>query len=186
MKKIFALMLAIMMLIAAAAFAEDIPSKDPSGMTGSTTDNTQQAMIWTKDCEASEKELENLKQAESIVKYFENAQDFYGNPVVLTEMLEAEEAELNVDEFTGIFAKDFKNDCGDVTATLKFATPFEVGEKVAVMIGMTGNNGYDWTAFEGVGVNSTELGEGCVEVTLPQDMVLAIQQNSGLVAIVSK
>lgn len=185
MKKIFALMLAVVMLIAAAAFAEDIPSKDPSGMTGSTTDNVQ-AMIWTKDCEASEKELENLKQAESIAKYFENAQDFNGNPVVLTEMLEAEEAELNVDEFTGVFAKDFKNDCGDVTATLKFASPIEVGEKVAVMIGLSGNNGYDWTAFEGLGVNSTELGEGCIEVTLPQDMVLAIQHNSGLIAIISK
>lgn len=67
-----------------------------------------------------------------------------------------------------------------------FSTPYEVGEKVAVMIGLVFENNVAWTAFEGVGIAAAQVeAAGSIQVMLNAETVAAIQNGTALVAIVS-
>ncbi len=202
MKKIVALLISVSMLFAATAFAaEGIPSKTSADIGSAAVELAQPANTTTvtegvateeeghaiefAPTEVAETVLEELAQAEAISDYFKNIVDVEDNPVKLTEMLDTDEASLEIHEFSGLTATGFEEGCGDVTATLKFATPFEVDQKVIVLIGVTEENETKWVALEGIGVDSDELGEGCIKVVVPENLVLAVQQNAGLIAIVS-
>ena len=78
-----------------------------------------------------------------------------------------------------------------MTTKIWLATPYEVDEKVAVMIGMVtenadGTNTVSWKAFEGVGIapESEEAVAG-IQTELDPETVLAIQEGVALLAIVS-
>ena len=68
---------------------------------------------------------------------------------------------------------------GDVLVHMSFATPFEEGQKVAVLLGFAAEEeGYEWTALEGTG----NADEG-VDVVIPGDMCQKIQDEGALLAI---
>ena len=113
----------------------------------------------------------------------------------LRMLLDAQADEtLNVFEFCPINAGGFRKDCGKVTATMLFSTPYEEGEKVLVLIGLVtvledNTQEVVWQAFEGVGIGVHETEEetyGGIRVELTQEIVVAIQESMALMAIVSK
>ena len=70
-------------------------------------------------------------------------------------------------------------------------TPYEAGEKVAVMIGLVtenenGETTVAWKVFEGVGIAAEQVEDmGSIEVELDAETVLAIENDIALLAIVS-
>lgn len=190
MKKIITLILVVALTISATVFAEGIPSKTTGDLAQcivkAENPGSENAVLYVAPSAAADKALGELIETGSITEYFKNAADANGNPVDLAAMLSADEAALSVDEFIGLFASGFEDDCGNVTATMSFATPFEADEKVSVMVGLVKNSGADWTAFEGTVVNNEELGQGCVQVVIPQNIVLGVQNGTGLLAVISK
>lgn len=70
---------------------------------------------------------------------------------------------------------------------MQFSTPYEKDEKVIVLIGLAKENqdgvqSIEWTAYEGIGVEE----QGCIQVELDPEIILAIQNGTALLAIVSK
>lgn len=140
-------------------------------------------------------EIETLAAAESIESYFANATDAEGNPVDLRAMLGLDaDAVLNVFEFCPVIAGGFQEDCGKVTATMLFSTPYEQDEKVIVMIGIVTIHEDEtqtvaWQAFEGVGLGAVEAQEethSAIRVELSPEIVKAIQEEIALLAVISK
>ena len=123
-----------------------------------------------------------LAAAESVEAYF-------GEELDLKSIVGADE--LNVFEYVPIIAGGYDIAYGTVTTKIWLATPYEVDEKVAVMIGMVtenadGTNTVSWKAFEGVGIapESEEAVAG-IQTELDPETVLAIQEGVALLAIVS-
>ena len=75
-----------------------------------------------------------------------------------------------------------------------FSTPYEKDEKVLVMIGIVtvlenGTQDVAWQVFEGIGLGAVESQEesvGSIQVELTPEIVMAIQNEIALLAIVSK
>ncbi len=214
MKKMLALVLTLILctLAATSALATAVPSKTVDDMTdvavrpqaaGATDEGTEPGVLLTvvtkedPRYEATrpvvEGEIQKLSAAEDPADYFVEVVDRYGNPVSLKELLDTDE--LKVYEFDAIIASGY-SDRGleeDVTVELRFATPYEKGEKVLVTIGVPvtgpdGTPGFRWIVFEGEGVGTEEGAEleGGVIVTLSPEMILAIEQGGAMMAVVSK
>lgn len=82
-------------------------------------------------------EIDKLKDSDTIDHYFGNILDIEGNVVTLEELLELlETEELHVFEFCPAIAGGYQEVYGNVTATMLFSTPYEEGEKVIVLIGI--------------------------------------------------
>lgn len=121
--------------------------------------------------------------------------DMDGNEVNIKEILGlAPDEEPQVFEFCPAIAGGFQEDCGKVTASMLFPTPYEEGETVVVMIGIVttlkdGSQVIVWKAFEGVGMGAVEDAEetyGCIKVEFPPEIVNAIQNETALMAVISK
>lgn len=172
MKKILAIMLAMMLSLAFMAYA--VPSKTTEDMTtieveGSTGDDYFY-IVPDEDQELAEQELAKLAEAGED-EYFGEAAE------AAKEALEAEE--LTTYEFLKVIAGNYKPEMGDVLVHMSFATPFEEGQKVAVLFGFAAEEeGYEWTALEGTG----NADEG-VDVVIPGDMCQKIQDEGALLAI---
>ena len=212
MKKVVAILLALILCLSAAALAAT-PSKTNSDLTrfdviaenqpgdkgiyllpvnevtvGETLPDYQDRI------DICEVEIAKLAASETVEDYFEGATDAEGNEVDLREMLGAkEDVKLNVFEFCPAIAGGFQEDCGKVTATMLFSTPYEKDQPVALMIGLVtihedGTQEVVWQAFEGVGLGEIEGDEGtygAIRVELTQEIVNAIQDEIALVAVVS-
>lgn len=176
--------------------------------------------IWETEIEKlAEKRL--TEQAD-YGEYFEQLVNSEGESVTLQELIDAlpgaEGAqelgwtEPHVYEFWPIVAGGYDMDYGDVTADMLFATPYEPGQQVLVLIGLVSVSGdytqedtveespltqfhkwYSeeviWVAFPGEGVEREVDGKDepvvCIEVTFTPEMVEVIQDEPTLVAIVS-
>ena len=155
-----------------------------------------------------EKLQEIVKQEEvKVEEYFGEVKSSTGETVDLREVLGVKEDEkLEVLEFCPVMATGFapiEEKTGDETevtevekpikATMLFSTPYQEGEKVAVMIGIVttledGTQNIDWQVFEGVGVaakNGQAETSGAIQVELSKEIVLAIQNGTALMAVVS-
>lgn len=206
MKKIFALMLALMLCLSMTAMAE-VPSKTAADTVEVTavTENGAEGLVveLVSDLdmtpeelakhealkEVADAEIEKLAEAGSVAEYFGDVADINGNTVDLAEMVGAESADdLSVYEFFGIVAFGYEDDMGKATVSFKLPTPYEDGSKVAVMIGevVRGEEDYEifWTANEGTVVSDGE--EATVEVELAPETVEMVQNGEALVAFVSK
>ena len=81
---------------------------------------------------------------------------------------------------------------GNVTAKMLFSTPYKAGQKVVVMIGILvenedGTTTIVWTPFEGIGIETDDLvAVGSIQVELDPDTVLAVQNGTAFIAIVSE
>ena len=126
--------------------------------------------------------LPKLAASDSIEAYF-------GANVDLKALVAANQ--MNVFEFKPIIAGNYDVAYGKVTAKMLFSTPYEAGEKVAVMIGLVNENAdgtitVDWNAFEGVGIAADQIeAAGSIQVELDAETVLAIQNGIALLAVVS-
>ena len=215
MKKIVCLILGLALcLTSVAALAESVPSKTTTDLTRFevTAENqpgdetlyllpVNEATVgdtladYQEHLDICQAELEKLAASEGTEAYFGQVKDAEGNPVDLRELLGvADGTQLNVFEFCPAIAGGFREDCGKVTATMLFSTPYEKDEKVIVLIGIVtvhedGAQTVEWTAFEGVGLDAVEGQEetyGCIQVELTQEIVAAIQNGTALLAVVSK
>lgn len=213
MKKLVCLILALALCMSVTAMAETTPSKTTADLTEfdviaeNQPDDPNLYLLPINEL-ASEGTLPSYEDHTSILQqeiaklssdgvdsYFAGATDSQGNPVDLRKMLGlAADAKLNVYEFCEVIAGGFNENCGKVTATLLFPTPYEKDEKVSVLIGIVnqqqdGAYTVTWQAFDGVGMD-TVAGQngtnGSVKVELTQEVVLAIANGIALMAVVSK
>lgn len=215
MKKFICLVAALVLCLSTVALAESYPSKTTSDLTRfdvvaeNQPDDANIYLLPVNEVTVGEMlpdyqeridicqvEIEKLAAAETVEAYFGEVKDSEGNPVNLREMLglEADEEILNVFEFCPAIAGGFQEDCGKVTATMLFSTPYEEGEQVLVLIGIVtvnedGTQTVAWQVFEGVGQGAVEGQEetyGSIQVELTPEIVEAIQNETALLAVVSK
>ena len=197
MKKFACMLLALLLcLTSVAALAEYTPSKKAADLTKVevTAENlpadsgffsrivTEDETEYQKQLSICEAEVAKLATSDSIEAYF-------GVNVDLKALVAADQ--LNVFEFKPIVVGGYEAAYGKVTARLLFSTPYGVGEKVAVLIGLVtekadGSTVVDWKAFEGVGIAADQVeAAGSIQVELDAETVLAIQNGIALLAVVS-
>ena len=197
MKKFACMMLVLLLcLTSVAALAEYTPSKKAADLTKVevTAENlpansgffirivNEDETEYRKQLDICKEEVTKLAAASSVDTYF-------GTDVDLKAIVAAKQ--LNVFEFKPVIAGGYDAAYGTVTAKMLFSTPYEVGEKVAVLIGLVTENAggsivVDWKAFEGVGVAADQVeAAGSIQVELDAETVLAIQNGIALLAVVS-
>lgn len=213
LKKLTALVLALALSVSYSAMAQAVPSKTIADLTRFevTAENQpgdpdifflplneaagEELPEYQKHLDICQMEIEKLAASESIERYFAKVTDSAAEPVDLRALLGIEKnAALNVFEFCPAIAGGFQEECGKVTVSMLFSTPYEEGEKVLVLIGIVteledGTYSVDWQAFEGIGQEALEEREetcGCVRVELTPEIVLAIQDGIALLAVVSR
>ena len=187
MKKFACLLVALILCVSCVAMASAASSKTVSNLTQTTTPVTTQGFVVkliveeTEDPElkaAAQKEIEKIAASESVEAYFgELGAD-------LKAKIEAET--LSVNELYAIVASGYTEDLGEVTVQFQFATPYAVGDKVAVAIGFVtvaedGTQTIAWNV-----VDAAVVAESVIEVTLAPATVMAIQEGAALLAVVSK
>ena len=140
----------------------------------------------------SEKELEKLMAAEKVTDYFGNViVASTGETRALLDLFDGNQPAIY--EFAPIIAGGYDVSYGHVTATLLFATPYNPGDEVAVLIGVIeyGENEDDdstitWYAIKGTCVSVPEYdGAEGIEVRLTPEMMMTVQDVDTLVAIAS-
>ena len=192
MKKLICLVLALMLCMGAvAAMAAPSPTTDDMNETTTNKPKTSTLVVKTIDPNSAEykalvekclAELEKLENSESVAVYFGEVIDSEGNKVPFAELF-GEDA-LTVCEMMPIVVENYDESLGDVKITLQFATPFEKGEEVVVLIGLIdGQIGeVEWYALKGVGTGVN----GAVEVVVTSKMMVAIQNGQALIAVLKK
>ena len=170
MKKLICLVIALV-CFASLAMAESTPSKTVEDLYKVDVVETENGQTFILDVvlddEAAKTEAEKLNAAASVESYFGEVKNYAGEVVNMKEYLNAET--LNVFEFTDLKAENFSEEMGQVTAVFQFATPYEAGTKVLMLIGEKQDDTVTWTAFDG------EVTEEGVKVVLPADVVKNIQ-----------
>lgn len=206
MKKITCLLVALFFCLSSMALAESVPSKTTGDLTrfeavaeSQPVDSTffirpvaETEVEHQERIEVCQTEISKLVVSDTIETYFGEVKDAEGNAINLKEVLETET--LNVFEFCPVIAGDYEEHFGKVVVRKLFSTPYAKDEKVVVMIGLVtvnadGTQTVAWTAYEGIGVEyDAQLIEemGCIQVELDPEIVLAIQNGTALVAVVSK
>lgn len=194
MKKLVSVLVALMLCLTAVAAAESVASKTTDDLIniGASTGNAtadSTLTVTTKDVpaehkDACNKEIEKMKASASIAAYFGEVKNTAGEVVSLTKMLDTDT--LNVFEITPLIVKDYKEEYGNVTAKMEFATPYTAGQPVLVMIGLItaaedGTQTVAWTVLEG-----TVVEDGVVEVVLDPTIMNAIQSGTAIMSVVSK
>lgn len=192
MKKLICLVLALVLCMGAvAAMAASSPTTDDMNETTTNKPKTSTLVVKTIDLNSAEykalvekclAELEKLENSESAAVYFGEVIDSEGNKVPFAELF-GEDA-LTVCEMMPIVVENYDESLGDVKVTLQFATPFEKGEEVVVLIGLIdGQTGeVEWYALKGVGTGVN----GAVEVVVTSKMMVAIQNGQALIAVLKK
>lgn len=192
MKKLICLVLALMLCMGAvAAMAAPSPTTDDMNETTTNKPKTSTLVVKTIDLNSAEykalvekclAELEKLENSESAAVYFGEVIDSEGNKVPFAELFG--EDDLTVCEMMPIVVENYDESLGDVKITLQFATPFEKGEEVVVLIGLIdGQTGeVEWYALKGVGTGVN----GAVEVVVTSKMMVAIQNGQALIAVLKK
>lgn len=174
MKKLV-ILVALFLSICLVACAE-APSKTTDDLTDVTVTDAANC-ISVSDDEAktakADTELDKLAAATTPDEYFKVAP-------ALTETLDADQVAVN--EFFAIDVNGYDEETmGDLLVVIECATPYADGEKVVVLVGAENEEGYEWTAFDGVG-----NADGAVEFTIDRDTMLKIKDQGGLIAVVNK
>lgn len=197
MKKFACMLLALLLcLTSVAALAEYTPSKRATDLTrvevaaeNLPADSDFFIRIVNEDEAEYQKQLDSWKAAVAKLAAADSVEAYFGSDVDLKAVVDADQ--LNVFEFKPIIAGGYDAAYGKVTAKMLFSTPYEEGEKVAVMIGLVtdcedGTTAISWKAFEGVGLAAEQVEEvGGIQVELDAETVLSIQNGIALLAVVS-
>ena len=192
MKKLICLVLAALLCVGAvAAMAAPSPTTSDMNTTKTNTPKTSSLVVKTIALDSAEykalvekclAELEKLKNSESSAAYFGEVIDSEGNKVSFAELFG--EDILTVCEMMPIIVENYDESLGDVKITLQFATPFEKGEEVVILIGLINEqtDEVEWYALKGVGTGV----DGAVEVVVTRKMMMAIQNGQALIAALKK
>lgn len=199
MKKIVSILVALMLCLSAAAFAESVPSKTTGDLVQfeAAADNlpadagfyiqpiAEDDEAYQQSVEISQNEITKLAQSENVAAYFGEVKNAEGEVVDVKALLESDT--LNVYEFCALAAGLYQESYGNVSIKMQFSTPYEKDEKVIVLIGLAKENqdgvqSIEWTAYEGIGLEE----QGSIQVELDPEIILAIQNGTALLAIVSK
>lgn len=199
MKKIVSILVALVLCLSTAAFAEAVPSKTTGDLVQFEveTDNlpedsgffiqpvAENEEAEQQKAEACQNEITKLAQSEDVEAYFGEVKNAAGEVVDMKELLGSDT--LNVYEFCALVSGSYQESYGSVSVKMQFSTPYEKDEKVIIMIGLVtvnqdGTQSVEWTAYEGIGVDE----QGCILVELDPEIILAIQNGTALLAIVSK
>ena len=136
-------------------------------------------------------ELEKLMDADKVTDYFGIVYlSSTGDQVPMIDLFDGQQPDIF--EFEPIIAGGFDLGDGDVVVDMAFVTPYELGEQVAVLIGVVANELEDgqhvtWVAHRGVCVEIPEFpnADG-IEVELRAEMVDIIQSRDTLLAVASQ
>lgn len=173
MKKLTALFLVLALMMAAVAVAES-PSMGGGDLNYSTTDAFVFAISDDEELLAkSNAELAKLQAAEAPADYFGLA-DEIGN--ILGD------ADVTIAEFWPVIAANYEESMGEQVIGLSFATPYEDGQTVAVLIGFyQPDDTVAWLAFRGQGQP-----DNSIKFELDPKTILDVQANTALLAVASK
>ena len=149
--------------------------KNNNNNTPADTTGEESFMLWvTKEASLVEKaneEIAKLKEV-GVAEYFGKAAEI---AAIVGELAEGEA--YNVHEFSAVRASNADKVKGSATVAMTFAANYEKGSQVAVMI----NAGSGWNVTAG-----SVQGGGTVEFSVGADLAKEIEENYGLLAIVSK
>ena len=212
MKKMVSIMVALL-FVCGVAFAQGTPSITISDLTHSLikADNLADAEAaglfveplnefssrflleeYQELIKFGEDELAKLMAAEKVTDYFGNViVSSTGEVRALLDLFDGEEPAIY--EFSPIIAGGYNTSYGHVTATLLFATPYNPGDEVAVLIGVVNYGESEdeeptivWYAFRGTCVSVPEYdGAEGIEVRFSPEMMTTLQDVDTLVAIAS-
>lgn len=143
--------------------------------TPADTTEEESFMLWvTKEASLVERANEEIALLEKVgvAEYFGKAAEI---AAIVGELAEGEK--YNVHEFSAVRASSADKVKGSATVIMTFAANYEEGSQVAVMI----NTGSGWNATVGY-----VQGGGAVEFSVSADLAKEIEENTGLLAIVSK
>ena len=191
MKKIFALILALMMvLMTGAVLAESSKGGDDNNGSEVTPvnpgyiPNPAKPAFFFKITDEEDKvawanaELARLQEAENVQTYFGQADEIaaiLGDP------------DYTVNEFWPVIAGNYEDEMGDIKAIFFFATPYEKDQDVAVEIGFEtgkdeeGNSIMAWKTYAGKGQE-----DHSILFEVDGETIKDIVENSALLAVVSK
>ena len=206
MKKIVSLLVALLLCLFSVAFAESVPSKTTGDLTqfevaaeNMPADSgffirpvVEDEEAYQHHVEICQNEINALIQAESVEEFFGEVKNASGEVVDIAALLGSET--LNVHEFCPLMVGEYAEEYGVVNAKMLFSTPYAKGETVVVLIGLVtidqnGAQNVEWVAYEGVGAEVENAGveeQGCIQVELNPEIILAIQEGTALLAVVSK
>lgn len=159
MKKFLALLFVLTLSLNAVAFAADSPVLTNPPVV---TDVTAGLWVITQYDEQSQAELDAVAQSvaegKTELEHFALSEE----DTAKLEALELDLAALSVDELLHVTVGGYAEKPESLTFKATFTVPYEVGTKVAVLMGVGAAPGpYQWTVEEGV-VNE----DGTVTVTL--------------------
>lgn len=181
MKKLVCLVLALV-CFATVAMAESVPSKstadmvtvevkgNPGGVLVEIVEDIPEnrAVIAKRN-----EEIEKLAASASAVAYFGEVKNVAGETVTLAD-------DATVAEFEALAVSGYEETMGNLTVDFQLATPYAVGETATMLIGIVAEDGaVEWTAFEAVGTGVN----GAIEVEFTPEVLLAIQNGTGLMAV---
>lgn len=191
MKKLICLVLALVLCMGAVvAMAAPSPTTDDLNETRTNKPKTSSLVVKTVDLNSTEykalvekclAELEKMKNS-SAADYFGMVVDTDGNKISFAELL-GEEG-LTVCEMMPLVVANYEGTLGDVKVTLQFATPFEKGEEVVILVGLVNEQTgeLEWYVLKGVGTGVN----GAIEVEFTPEMMYAIQNGQALIAVLKK
>lgn len=191
MKKLICLVLALVLCMGAVvAMAAPSPTTDDLNETRTNKPKTSSLVVKTVDLNGAEykalvekclAELEKMKNS-SAADYFGMVVDTDGNKISFAELL-GEEG-LTVCEMMPLVVANYEGTLGDVKVTLQFATPFEKGEEVVILVGLVNEQTgeLEWYVLKGVGTGVN----GAIEVEFTPEMMYAIQNGQALIAVLKK
>lgn len=142
--------------------------------------------------EVGDAELLKLQAAQKVTDYFgEVIVASTGARVPLLELFDGVEPQIY--EFSPVIAGGYNLAYGHVVATLLFATPYNPGDEVAVLIGIIEYSDVEgeeptvtWYAFRGLCVSVPEVdGAEGIEVQFSPEMMQLLQDRDTLIAIAS-
>lgn len=141
---------------------------------------------YAEELRIGEEQLRLLEEAESPVVYFGALRDPEGNPATMEKQLGTDNVDVN--EFFLIVIGNYRPEYGDATLKMELPTQYREDDKFAVMIGIVttdenGNQQVDWVIYPARSVIG-DHGQNQVEVTLKPDILMAVQDNIGLMAVV--
>ena len=174
MKKVFALLLALTVMLGTAAFAEEAGEAVPSPTAGaSVISNTGDGVtVIVTDAEDDDK-------VTAIVNAIEQNGD--NSEVFKSAELDEDMTKYELIELVGVDIVGYdaeKND--DISANIKFAGAFEQGKKLIVLLGVVEDNRVVWQpvsfTVEADGTMTINLTEKQAEIVAAQETVIAVLQ----------
>ncbi len=180
MKKIVALLLVLTLALSAAVVLA-AASKGGEDYNNTKTEDENEFFFKVTDegdkVEWANAELAKLKEAGDVGAYFGLADEI---AAILGE------GEYKVYEFAAVVAGNYDESMGEITANFPFATPYEKDTKVAVLLGFAAKDENGEAKMEWKPIEGGALEDGSIEFKVDPETITRVQEESALLAVVSK